>query len=183
MAERLPIPGDPGLARFPKFLFTDASCRVPRTDGDKAAAAWAAILVTGEDSAFHSAVIRRRAKDVTYCELLAVALALQHFTTCGQVVRDDALVVCLDNQSAIQLLSTDQPCRDPDKALEGARAHVRHLEHTMGLRLRYSWVPAHQGMNTNDWRGLVHARVDRHARWLAGRELKRRNGLAEVLAP
>lgn len=146
-------------------------------------AAWAAMLVTGERSVMHSALIGKRVQDTTYCELLAVALALQHFTASGEVTREDRLMVFLDNQSAIQLLTTNRPSRDPDKRLQAAREHIRHLERTMGLRVTFSWVPAHQGPNTDDWRCLVHNRVDRLARWRTGQEMARRNGLQEALVP
>lgn len=179
MEDGAPVPGDLGLA---KFLFTDASCRVPRAMGRKPVAGWAAMLVTGERSVLHSDTIRKRAQDSTYCELLAVALALDHFTKLGELAAGDRVLAFLDNQQAIAILTSPRPrWKDADKRLTAAREHVRHLETKLDLAITYSWVPAHQGQDSTDWRCLIHNRVDRLARWHTGQEMARRNGLAEVL--
>lgn len=181
MEDGAPIPGDLGLA---KFLFTDASCRVPRAGrGRKPVAAWAAMLVCGERSVLHSGLIPKRSNDTTYCELLAVTHSLDFFASSGELLAGDRVLAFLDNQSAIQLLTSNRPSRDPDKRLTAAREHIRHLERELDLRLTFSWVPAHQGPNTSDWRGLVHHRVDRLARLRSGQEMARRNGLQEALVP
>ena len=166
MAGRTPIFGDAGLSA--KLLFTDASCfRVAQVS------AWAAMLITRERSWLHSDLILDDVDhDSMVGEVAAIASALEHFAALGALQPGDRVVVHADNQTAVRHLGGLVQGRSRNAKLRAGKLRMIRVAAELGLALEFSWVKAHQGPNTDDWRGLINARVDRLARWTAKEHLR-----------
>lgn len=127
-------------------------------------AAWAGMLIAGEESWIARGVLDRRIKDTSYCELVAVGRALHQFCSHGGIKLHDRLTVFSDNEVVVRLLNGGWTPDAADKPLCAAYAHVDHTVEKYRLAVKYRWVPSHQGEFSKDWRCLINARVDREAR-------------------
>lgn len=164
MARAAPIPGDPGLA--PLHLFTDAACQ--RRDQFQVSA-WAAMLVTEEESRLQAGLLQRGVAESLDAELLAVAYSLGYFLTHGECAawlpRGTRIIVHTDNTSAMQYLNGK--ARPRSERNIATVEHIAHLVAEHDLTLTSLWVRSHQGFDATCWRGLINARVDREARRVA----------------
>lgn len=161
MERSAPIPGDPGLNA--KYLFTDASYVNHRS-----VAAWAGMIIAGHDSALGSGLIESSKRDnTTFLELCAMSRALLWASGSGLLDHGDRVILLADNQDAIAFVRGDRKAKTDRTRIAGPLNCILRIRNNLSLTIDFEWIAGHQGHDTEDWRGLIHGRVDRQARFIA----------------
>lgn len=170
MADCEPFPGDLGLTA--KFLFTDASC-IRLGAGPGFVASWAAMLITGERSTMCSGLLRKTSQNSTEMEIAAIAHAINNFAVSGDIATGERLVIFTDNSGAVDHLTEKVRIKRKNLPLRAVKDEVQNLLSRTQVLASFVWVRSHQGHETQDWRGLINARVDREARRITRLEARR----------
>lgn len=152
-----------------KHLFTDASHVSQFGIG-----AWASMLVDGCDSFVRSDLFHEFPPCATSAEAIAAQLALGEFLRIGYISCGDTVIIHCDNDGVCSYLNRETlKARPKLPHFRSALDEINALAKLYELKICARWVAGHQGLRTNEWRGLINARVDAIARAITRDEKNR----------